>query len=381
MDQESMGRIKTLHEQAKLATGFEDFGDESYREGLERLVASIDAEARLNAQGEAMANHQILDLLSWRLRIEHWYARHPEIESEEIIAPLIGLGLPRTGSTAFSCMLAEDPGFRTIRAWESSAPCPPPETATEHSDPRIEEQKVRMAYMDHLAPRLKMMLPVSPTAPTECQQFMGYDFRSQIFQASLRIPTYVAWLNYEADLVPTYRYVKRVLKLLQWRCGPSHIVFINALDKVFPDARYWMTHRDIARVIPSVVDLYQELSRPFTDEMDIAYIADLNLGWTELGLHRVNAFRDGGQDHRFFDVDFAEFQSDPMPVIARLYTFLGETLTEETREKMLNWRRAMPADKHGAHKYEMASLGIDMDSLRSRFSFYDRKHEAAAPAR
>ena len=383
-----MDRITALLDRAKQANGHDNFGEESYREGLDRLVLSIDTEARLNQQGQAMADHQIVDFLGWRLQVEHWYARHPEIDEQEIVAPLIGLGLPRTGSTALSCMLGEDPAVRSIRAWESSAPCPPPETATEHSDLRIERQRAQMVYMDRLAPRLKTMLPVSPTVPMECQHFMAYDFKSQIFQASLRIPAYVAWLNQEADLVSTYRYVKRVLKLLQWRCppnrwrlkNPSHIVFIDALDKVFPDARYWMTHRDITKVIPSVIDLYVELSRSFTDTLDVDYIAGMNIGWTELGMHRVKAFRENGNDHRFFDVDFGEFQSDPLSAIERLYAFLGEPLTDDARERMLDWRRNMPVDKHGRHEHDPAALGIDTDALRARFRFYDAAQGARAAA-
>ena len=211
---------------------------------------------------------------------------------------------------------------------------------------------------------------------------MGYDFKSQLFQASARIPSYVDWLNNEADLVPTYQYVKRVLKLLQWRCppkrwrmkNPSHMLFIDALDKVFPDARYWMSHRNISNVIPSVVDLYQELSRAYTDKLDTAWIAELNLNWTETGLRRVMAFRANGNDPRFFDVDFHEVQTEPMLVMERLYAFLGEEFTHEARTRMLAWREETPVDKHGRHKADPASLGIDIDALASRFAFYD--HEA-----
>ena len=374
-----MDGTSKLLDRAKLAAGHEDFGTDSYLEGLDRLVASINAEARLNQQGEAVAEYQIVDFLSWRLKIEDWYARHPEIDAQEIVAPLIGLGLPRSGSTALSCMLAEDPSVRSIRAWESSAPCPPPEASSEHSDPRIAEQIVRMSSMDKLSPRFKTMLPVSPTSPTECQHFMAYDFKSQIFQASFRIPSYVEWLNNAAELVPTYQYVKRVLKLLQWRCpptrwrlkNPAHSLFMGALDKVFPDARYWMTHRDITKVIPSVVDLYMELSRPYTDEVDVTYISQMNIGWTELGMHRVAAFRQSGAEGRFFDIDFAEFQSDPIATIERLYVFLGEQFTDVARERMIKWRADMPADKHGKHEYDLDALGLDMAELRSRFSFYD----------
>ena len=42
---------------------------------------------------------------------------------------------------------------------------------------------------------------------------------------------------------------------------------ITALDKVFPDARYCMTHRDVAAVIPSVSDLYYEMHKAATDTL------------------------------------------------------------------------------------------------------------------
>ena len=374
--------VDQILEIARAATSLENFGDESFREGLERLHASLTTESRLNAQDEMLIEHQMVDLLSRRLEVEHWYALHPEIDAQEIIAPLIGLGLPRTGSTAMGCLLAEDPAVRSLRSWESSAPCPPPESATEHTDPRIAEQAERNTYMDQLSPRFRLMLPLSPTAPTECGQFMGYDFKSQNFQASARIPSYVQWLNNQADLVPTYQYVKRVLKLLQWRCppncwrlkNPGHMLFIDALDKVYPDARYWMTHRNIAQVIPSVVDLYQELSRPYSDELDTAWIAAMNLDWTELGLRRVMAFRANGNDSRFFDADFLEMQTQPIAVMERLYAFLGEPFTDEARRRMVAWQPDTPLDKQGRHKADPASLGIDLDGLTTQFAFYD--HEA-----
>lgn len=383
-----MDEVSTLLEQARRATGHDDFGDDGFREGLERLVSSVRRQGRLNAQGEAIFQGQIVDLLARRLEIEHWYARHPEIDEEEITAPLIGLGLPRTGSTAFSCMLAADPAVRSLRNWESQMPCPPPEAATEHDDPRIAICAQRMAFQDQLAPRLKAMLPLSPTSPAECQTFMGYDFKSQLFQATVHVPDYAHWLMHEADLVPTYCYVKRVLKLLQWHCpprrwrlkNPSHMLFIDALGEVFPDARFWMTHRDIAQVIPSVVDLYRELGRAYSDRIDMPYIVALNVEAWELGLRRVEAFRAAGHDARFFDVGFAEFQRAPIDSIARLYAFLGETLTDEARAAMEAWRRDTPRDKHGGHSYNAADLGIDLDVVRTRFRFYTGAGAAAATA-
>jgi len=381
-------RASELIDLARSQTSLNDFGEDTFREGLERLVAAADAEAQFNDVGRASFDGQIVSFLSFRLQVEDWYARHPEIDEQEIVAPLIGLGLPRTGSTALGCLLAEDPNVRFLRNWEAVAPCPPPDIATEANDPRIAAAEEMMARRDKLFPRMKVMLPSTATGPTECQTFMGYDFKSQLFQAFAHIPTYVDWLNHQADLVPTYRYVKRILKLLQWRRpptrwrlkNPSHSMFIGALDEVFPDARYWMTHRDITSVIPSVCDVYYELSQAYSDHVDKPYLAQQNMAWTELGLKRVIAFRDAGNDHRFFDIHFAPFQKDPFPTLERLYAFLNEEFTPETRARMQAWRENTPREKHGSHTYDPAAYGIDLPALRERFRFYADRFDVAVAA-
>ena len=152
--------------------------------------------------------------------------------------------------------------------------------------------------------------------------------------------------------------------------NPSHTAFIGALDTVFPDARYWMTHRDIASVIPSTVELYREMSGPLTDLLDTDYIVRANIDWWELGMQRLIAFRDAGNGQRFFDVHFRSFQQDPMAAIGNLYTFLGEPLTDETCNRMEIWRKNNPADKHGRNSYDANALGIDLHDLRQRFRFY-----------
>ena len=363
---------------AKQATGLGNFGADGWQEGLERLVDAANREARLNDMGVAALSGQAIMLLMRRLEIEDWYARHPEIDEQEIVAPLMILGLPRTGSTALHCLLGEDPAVRTMRNWEAMFPCPPPEAETYATDPRIALMDEQMARREQLTPRMKQMLPSTSTSPTEDQLTMGYDFKSQIFQSSFRIPSYTAWFEEEADLVPTFEYVKRVLKLLQWKCpprrwrlkNPTYSLFIAALDTVFPDARYVMTHRDVANVIPSVADLYFELSRNNTDQPDKPWMGEVMRLGCEKGMRRMIAFRDAGNEDRFFDVPFAPFQKDPFPYLERLYGFLGEDLTPEAVARMKAWRESTPRDKHGLHEYDPADYGLSKEALRAQYAFY-----------
>jgi hypothetical protein len=129
-------------DEASAGTGLDDFGEDSFREGLEILLSSLQDEARLHDRGQPFLRQRIVGYLSRRLQVEDWYRRHPEIDDVPITAPLIGLRLPRTGSTALSMLLAQDPEVRYLRRWESSQPCLPPSTV--HGvDPRIPPDKGR----------------------------------------------------------------------------------------------------------------------------------------------------------------------------------------------------------------------------------------------
>jgi hypothetical protein len=383
-----MDQASLLIERARAETSLTDFGEDSFREGLDILVASLAKEARLSEQGAVALDAQLVAFLSQRLQIEHWYAEHPEIDDQEIVAPLIGLGLPRTGSTALQCLLGEDPSFRTIRSWEASYPLPPPEKATEHTDPRIAIAEANLQRRNARFPKMKAMLPGNAQSPTECFTFMAYDFKSQILMAYAQVPTYNEWLIHKADFLSTYRYVKRVLKLLQWRCPPnrwrlnnrSHMLGIEALDQVFPDARYWMSHRDVASVIPSGADLYLELMQSFSDDIDRPFLGRTHIEFWDEALHRLIAFREAGNDHRFFDLHFAPFQRDPIAVVADLYAWLGEDLTDEARARMVGWRTERPRDKHGLHEYQPSDFGLSAEGLREHFRFYTDRFGVMAAA-
>ena len=101
---------------------------------------------------------------------------------------------------------------------------------------------------------------------------MALDFKSHIFQAFAQIPSYSDWLL-DADLTSTYLYERRVLKLLQWRCPaqpwrlkcPTHLVYLEHLNRAFPDARFVMTHREPSEVMLSVIDVYCDIAGKFTD--------------------------------------------------------------------------------------------------------------------
>ena len=368
-------KVEELIAEARSRTGLDDLGAGSFREGLVALLEGVEQAGTYNELGMGVVRGQVIGLLSTRLSVEDWYRRHPEIEEQQIQSPLFGLGLPRTGSTALSFLLAQDPRSRSLLTWESQAPTPPPEPETYDSDPRIAAAAAQISLMDRMAPKFKTMLPSSPSGPTECLPIMALDFRSAMFFSFGDNRHYESWLA-GCDMVSAYRYHERVLKLLQWRFparpwrlkSPAHM---DGLLEVYPDARFVMTHRDITQVIPSLVSLFDAMSELLrTGPLAPDFAANQTAYW-ERSLRRTLATRDAGREDRFFDIGFAEMRPDPIPAIERLYEWLGVELTDEVASRMAAWWAENPADKQGAHEYQPEQYGIDLDALRAQFAFYN----------
>jgi len=365
-----MASTREVQDAAVAQSGLDDFGDDSYREGLEILLAALRDEARLNARGEAFICQRIIGYLDQRLQVEDWYRRHPEIDDERIESPLIGLGLPRTGSTALSMLLAQDPDVRYLRRWESSQPCPPPSTV-EGIDPRIPPDKGEMIGT-------RYHVPADTHGPMECHELMALSFASHIFQSFAQVPTYSAWLVEKADLQSTLSYQRRVMKLLQWgeptrpwrlKC-PSHVLWLEQLVAVFPDAKYVMTHRDLTDVSLSVAELYADIIGAFTDEMDPPYIGQLNVEHWSLGMDRALAFRAAGADDLFYDIDFRAMQADPIGEVKGLYAWLGGPISDEFQERMRNWWTEAAAEREPSQRADPVEFGIDLEQVRPRFAQY-----------
>jgi hypothetical protein len=378
---------------AREQAGTDDFGPESdaMLEGLQILVRSANDEADLTAEGDAAFAGTIVSLLVRRLQIEDWYRRHPEIGDQQFESVLFGLGLPRTGSTALSYLLAQDRNVRCLRQWEASQPTPPPELATEDTDPRFLAAQRAMAGMANAPSELRSMLPSSPDGPAECLDLLSMTFRCMALDVMAKTPSYGEWISTDCDFDPAYRYHERVLKLLQWHRPPSrwrvktpaHLLSIESLDHVYPHARFVMTHRDVTRVIPSVASVETVVVRMMTGQSDPVYIGRHCADTWDLSLRRFIAFRDRVGDDRFYDIAFDDIQSRPITAMEGLYDWLGEDLTPETVAAMEAWLKSNDEEREqaGQHQYRAEDFGLDPAALRERFAYYGERFPIADAGR
>jgi len=374
-----------LEDGARAATGLDDFGSSYYREGLDRTVDALNTQADLNDLGQVIQHATISNALIQRLKIIDAYKAHPEIADEVIDGPIVILGLPRTGTTALGQLISADPQFRFLRTWESQAPTPPPETATQHTDPRIAQAAEGIAMIEQMFPDFQTQINSEPEAATECQDLMGMSFRTFHFDGVVRVPGYVEWLL-GCDMRETYAFHQDVLKLLQWHCKPSlwnlrtpvHMFALDAFVEVYPSAKFLWSHRDPAKVLGSVCSLIAYVRSWSSDRKDLTELGAEQLTWWAEGIQRAMDFRRKFGDDRFVDVSFADLQTDPVNTVARSYAQLGLTFSDAARASVQDWADGHKPGHRGTHTYDLADYGLTPEQVREAFSDYLATYDASA---
>jgi hypothetical protein len=368
---------EALHEAARAATGLGDFGGDEYREALRVLLRSWDEEAGLSPVGRAASWDLARNALVARLRSEAGWKRHPECLDLPIRRPLFVVGLPRTGSTALHRLLACDPGVQGLELWLTLSPKPRPPRAEWPRDPDFAELDRAMRAQFASQPGLRAIHEMDAGAPDECWRLNNQSFASTSFECLARVPGYSRWWA-GFDMRAAYRRHRDQLRLLgarepekRWLCkDASHLFALDALLEAYPDARIVQTHRDPARVIPSVCSL----NRAFRVGTDRAFDARGHgaeqLEFWARGASHALAVRRASDPKQFFDLDFREIDADPFGAVQRIYALFGYELTPEAERAMRHHCDANPRGKHGAHAYTAEEFGLEPGRIRERFADY-----------
>lgn len=370
-------QAKELMATARSNTGFDDFGSDEWLQGFHVFLEALDTEADLHLLGRLLTRSDILRWLEARLGIEAAYTRHPEIDDEVIEQPVIVTGLPRAGTSILFELLAQDEQFGSPRNWEMMFPYPPPETASYHSDPRIERCQHLVTQWSRVVPTYAAMHEMGANIPNECIVAMSCTFLTENLPGQYQIPSYNAWF-YQQDLDYAYTYYKRMLKLLQWRNprrhwllkAPSHLGNLPVLFRTFPDARVVITHRDPIVAQASVTNLLGTLywmrsCQPFDAS------AFENLMTPEAGAARLNGVVDlletsavpEDQLHNFL---YAQLVDQPLDALQTLYREMGLNLEPAALRAMQDYLRQKPQGKFGRHQY---SIGEQEENARKRELF------------
>lgn len=373
---------EALLEAASRKTGLDDFGDDTYGEPLRVLQASIDAEAGLTTFGRIAIRGLLVGALENRLRVRDWAKRHPEVREQRIERPWVILGLPRTGTSLLSILMGLDPEARPLVSWEAAEPVPPPDLATRDVDPRIESNEKRMGGITKLNPPLQAMHPFGATLATECVTLTIFDLRSLSIETQGLMPSYGRWLE-QTDMRSAYAWHQTSLQILQSRIPtgawvlktPNHLWCLDALLERYPDARIVWTHRDPARVVPSVASLNTSMHRTFSDRVDpVAVGAEWNRK-LHLAVGRGMEFDARQEDPSWCcHVQYADFMKDPVGTVERIHAHFGDATGSLHGRLMREWMRERPQDAFGRHAYQAADFDLSIDALTEQYRTYRERY-------
>lgn len=368
-----------LLKQAERETGLSDWGDRDFVDRFSEFVDCIVSEGAVRTTSRAAATERLLQVLKGRLTLLADRKRFPGIAQEQIVRPIIACGLARAGTTFLHAVMAQDPANRSPKTWEITCPSPPPESATYHTDPRIDAVQASLERQGFLAPELQAAHPFGAKPPDECGFIMDYlDLRyCAVF---FNVPSY-ATRRSPVDPLHAYEFHRQFLQHLQFRCkgerwvlkAPGHITQLQEILAVYPDATILQNHRDPAKVIPSITSLLMMLAGLFTDSRpDAKERARAQIEYCSNAMRTAMEFRSvPANDEHFFDVHFVDLISDPIATVQRIYDHCGLELSQHAVTRMEDFvARDKTHGGGGMHKYSLGDFGLDTDQIEQHFAEY-----------
>ena len=369
-------------DQAKSETGLSDLGEPLFFEGLNRLIDSINNEANLNEIGIQAQPIRIQGLLTNRLRFEEDLKKFPEILNQEIIAPIVIVGLPRTGSTMTHRLLASDPNHTAMLWWEGRYPALLPGEKRGDIETRMELGKAEVDAVVAASPEALDIHPWDYKGADEEILLLEHNFLSTVPESFMALPSYSEWIE-EQDHTLAYEDLKKFIQYLQWQNpgrekkrwvlkSPHHLGFIDKMISVFPDAKIIQTHRDPIKTVPSFCSMCANLFEPLTTNFDKVFIGK---HWSNKLTRALNHCMNISEQHpnNFLDLEFLNMIKDPIDEMKKIYEFIGESFGEKTEVAMEAWREE---NKHemGAHKYSLEEYDLTESQINVNFAKYQQKY-------
>ncbi len=375
-----VGSYDDIAAAAVRTTGLSDFGgpdDRAYEEGLRLLVDDLSSPAAgLTPVGNYFHRAQVKSALVGRLLTEARFQEFPAHTEVPLERPIFVVGLPRTGTTALHRLLCADPGHQGLELWLTEFPQPRPPLETWGDDPIF--SAMQAAFQEHhiANPEFMGIHYMDATSPEECWRLLRQTGKSISFESLADVPRYSAWLA-EQDWTDAYERHRRNLQLIglhepeqRWVLkNPSHLVALDALMKVYPDALVVCTQRDPVTSIASACSLSAEATAGTSTTFVGSGIGRTQLAMLERSWKTFREARAAYDPAQFVDVDYREFVTDPVGTVAGIYDAFGIPWSDPARAAVA---RIDAESRSGAarpsHRYDLADYGLTEEQVRAAFA-------------
>ena len=371
---------------AQKETGLMRFGEESFLPVMRLLLAAIESEAKLNPFGRFIAKSRTMRALKNRLWTNAMFEAHPEILRHKIVAPIVIVGPHRSGTTRLQHLLATDSQLQHLTAWEGLNPTPRPGQSDLGKTDRYEEASKMLDGKDRIYPGSFDAHPMKADWAEEEMLLMTQSFCGFAPLAQYRVPSYYRWFV-EGDKTFGYQELADLLRLISWSRGnpdnkrwilknPQHMLDLDLLLKVFPDARLVFTHRDPIKTVGSVMSLMWYYAVQHTDAGCREGIRDVWMDFCERSARNCMEVRESIPASQQLDVYYDETNRDWGAVMRRIYDFAGIDFTPAIEQRMSAFQDKSAAEKrHGGHRYSLEDFGTSDAEVDARMMFVRKRYD------
>jgi hypothetical protein len=371
---------ETLVRAAVKETGLTDFGSSYYREGLLRLLESLEEDAALHFTGRVANREVIVGSLINRLLLTEACKRTPAVFRRPLKPPIIVLGLPRSGTTFLHRLLAMDPVHRAVPWWELARPVPDAHI-DEQSDRRRQILQRKLHRSQKAMPDYDRKHYTRVDTPEDCIYLLANTFLSPLFWAFAPVYGYLEWYKDQDRLQAYYEY-RLLLQVLQ-AVDPTrrlalksstHTGAVETLLQTIPGALLIQTHRNPAEATVSLASLFYSAHNRMTERLDVRRMTEAILSFHEHQIARNLATRDT-HPGVLFDVYYDRLVADPVGTIRDIYDHYDLAWSEEFAERLNYYVQQNPRGKHGAHRYAPEDFGQTGEAISERFAAYIERFE------
>ena len=373
---------------ARRKEGLDDFGPHSFVEPL-RVLADDYLTADLSEIGVHIIRSGLVRSLRMRLRATEWRRLHPEIAEEQILAPVVVVGMMRSGTTLVQRLLAADPRFTCAHGWEVIEVAPKLTHDWAGPDPRIQAALARQQQTQQFMPDLFAIHPMYALEAEEEIVFLADAFLSHVAEAGANLPTYRRRID-EQDFTPAYDHLYEMLQLLQWQKRqrgedvgrwvlktPAHLGYLDTLRARFGDLHVVHLHRDPVASIGSGASLNATLHAMHSDAVDLNRVGAQwieRMGWTNDRALATRASWAAEPDGAALvtDLAFEDAVAEPIESIGRVYDAIGLDLRADAEAAMRDWLARRPREA-GRPDYRPETYGLSEDQIRERFADYESR--------
>lgn len=369
-----------LIDQAVQETGLSDFGDDWFFANIDTLIPSLNRQAQLSPEGVYGAQHMIVSSLIKRLRHIQLIKDNPEILDEVVHVSAVLTGLPRTGSTMLHRMIAAAPNLTAVRWYETQNYVPLKGETRGVPTARREAAKDVLAYMLDKIPELMSIHPMDIEQPDEEVIILGQLFSSSMIESTYFVPDYAQWLS-KQNPHKAYKDLVQILQSLQWQDPeraekawvlktPGHLMALETVLDIFPEAKIVMTHRDPVSTVPSYCSMESSLYKMGSEDISRQ---DIGTYWTarlKSWLDNFMTVRASRGSERFIDVNYKALTHNPVQEGRRVLDAAGVVMSAEIEAGMSDWIEANRREHRAVHKYSLADFGLKADDITAQYQDY-----------